>query len=107
MNYWIAIKMWVKRLLIEKLKLYDEVRKFHGQDTSLVTVKDQARGTLNLAITIGNTVSKLRVNLKKVPKTDGIHLHKEICDIIYTNLLQATLQISKLQFGKKRIEDLL
>ena len=72
-----------------------------------MTDKDQARGTLNLDVTTGNKLVELWVDPKKVPKIDVIHLHKEICDIIYTNLLQATLQISKLQSTKKRVEWLL
>ena len=44
------------------------------------------------------------MNLKKIPTTDMIHLHIETCDIIYTNLLQATMQVSKLQSSKKRVE---
>ena len=34
----------------EKLNLCDKVKKLPDHDTSLVTVRDQARGTLNLAI---------------------------------------------------------
>ena len=47
------------------------------------------------------------VDPNKVPKTDVIHLHREIGDIIYTDMLQATQQICKLQSGKKMVEDLL
>ena len=58
----------------EKLKLCDEVGKFPSLDTSLVTVRDQARGTLNLPIITGGKVAKLKVDPKKVPKTDVIRL---------------------------------
>ena len=75
----------------EKLKLYDGVRKFPGQDTSMVIVRDQARCTLNLDVTTGNKVAELRVDPKKVPRINVIHLHKVIGDIIYTDLLHATL----------------
>ena len=90
----------------EKLKLYDEVRKFSGQDVSVVNVRDKDKYTLNLAITTENKVVELRMNLKKIPTTDMIHLDRETCDIIYTDLLQAPLQVSKLQSSKKRVEDL-
>ena len=49
----------------------------------------------------------MRMNLKNIPTTDMIHLHREKCDIIYTDFLKATLQVSKLQSSKKRVEDLL
>ena len=35
-----------------------------------------------------------------------IHLHQGISDFLYTDLLQAALQISKLTVGKKRVEEL-
>ena len=34
----------------EKLKLCDRVKKFPSQNTSLATIRDQARGTLNLVV---------------------------------------------------------
>ena len=80
----------------EKLKLYDEVRKLSSQDVSLLTVRDQAKDTLNLVLTTGNKVAELRMNLKNISNTDMIHLHQETINIIYTNLLQATLHVSKL-----------
>ena len=89
------------------MKLYDEVRKLFGQDVSLVTIRNQAKGTLNLAVTVENKVAKLRMNMKKVRTIDIIHLHKETSDIIYIYLLQATLKVSNLQSGKKKVEDLL
>ena len=91
----------------ENMKLYDEVRKFSGHDVSLVTIRDQAKDTLNLAVTTGNKVAELRMNLKNIPTTDMIHLHRETGDIIYTDLLQATLQVLNLQSSKKRVEELL
>ena len=72
-----------------------------------MTIRDQARGTLNLDVTTGKKLVELWVDPKKVPKTDVIHLHKEIGHIIYTDLLQDTLQISNLQYGKTRVEELL
>ena len=70
-------------------------------------VRDQAIGMLNLAIISGNKVAKMKVDPKRVPKTDMIHLHRGIGDSIYTDLLQDTLHISKLIAGKKRVEELL
>ena len=81
----------------ETMKLYDEVRKLSSHDTSLVTVRDHAKNTLNLVVTTWNKVAEMRMNLKNIPATDMIHLHKETCDIIYNYLLKATLQVSKLQ----------
>ena len=38
------------------MKLYDEVRKFPIQYVSLVTVRDQAKYTINLAVTTGDII---------------------------------------------------
>ena len=91
----------------EKVKLCDKVEKLPDHNTSLVIAIYQARGTLNLVVISGNTEAKIKVDLKRVPKTDMIHLHRGIGDIIYTDLLEATVQISKLTAGKKRVEELL
>ena len=55
-------------------------------------------------MTIGNKVAEMRMNLKNTPSTGMIHLHRETCDIIYTDFLKETLQVSKLQSSKKRVE---
>ena len=72
-----------------------------------MTVRDHDKNTLNLTVTTGNKVVEMRMNLKNIPATDVIHLHRETGDIIYIDLLKATLQVSKLQSSKKRGEDLL
>ena len=58
-------------------------------------------------MTTGSKVAEMRMNLKNIPSIDMIHLHRETYDIIYTKLFKATLQVSKLQLSKKRVEDLL
>ena len=91
----------------EALELYNEVRKLSSQDVSLVIVRDQDKNTLNLVVTTWNKVVEMRMNLKNIPTTDMIHLQREIGDIIYTDLLKETWQVSKLQSSKKRVEYLL
>ena len=61
---------------------------------------DHATYTLILALTVGNKVSKVNMNLKKVPTTDIIHLNRETSDILNTRLLKSTLQISKMEASK-------
>ena len=43
---------------------------------ALNTVRDHAIDTLRLALSMGNKVSEVNVNLSKVPTTDIIHLNK-------------------------------
>ena len=56
---------------------------------------------------IGDKVADPKVDPKRVPKSDMIHLHQGISDYLYTDLLQATLHISKITAGKKIVEELL
>ena len=74
---------------------------------ALNNVRDHATETLSLALTVGNKVSEVNVNLKKVLTTDIIHLNRETSDILNTRLLKSTLQISKLEASKPKTLDLL
>ena len=59
-----------------------------------MTIRDQAKDTLRLAVITGDKIAELKVDMKNVPTSDMIYLHKGIGDILYTNFLQDTLQIS-------------
>ena len=87
--------------------MYDEVVQFPYPNVAFRSVRDHARDTLNLALTVGNKVSEVNVNLKKVPTTDIIHLNKETSDILNNRLLKATPQISKMEPSKTKTLDLL
>ena len=45
------------------LKLYSKVRKISDKEVSLVTVRDHAKNTLNLAVTTQNRVTEMRLNM--------------------------------------------
>ena len=81
----------------ESLKLYDDVRKISSKDVALVTVRDHTQNTSNLAIATKNKVAKMRMNLENILVPDMIHLHKQTREIIYSDLLKATLKVSRLQ----------
>ena len=84
------------------MKLYEEVRQLPKPDVTLKTVRDHAKDTLILAMTVGNKVSEVNVNLENIPTIYMIHFHREIGDILYTRLLKYTLQVSKLESNKNR-----
>ena len=96
-----------KKAFEERSKLCEEVDKFIGLKISLMTVRDPTKGTFNLAMIIGDKVAELKVDPKRVPKTDIINLHQGISDFLYIEVLKDTLQISKLTVGKKRVEEML
>ena len=87
--------------------MYNELIQFPYPNVVLKTMRDHAINTLSLALTVGNKVSEVNVNLEKVPTTDIIHLNKETNDILNTRLLKATLQMSKLEASKANTIDLL
>ena len=55
----------------------------------------------------GDKVAELKVDPKRVPKTDIINLHQGIIEYLYTDILQTAIQISKLMTGTKRVEEML
>ena len=67
------------------------MRQFPKPDVTLKTVRDHAKDTLSLAMTIGKKVSKVNVNFENIPTIDMIHFQRETCDILYTILLKSTL----------------
>ena len=71
--------------LDESLKLYANVRKISSKDVSLVTVKDHAKNTLNLALFTKNKVVEMRLNLENIPILDLIHLYKQTREVIYSD----------------------
>ena len=53
----------------ETMKLYEEVRQFPKPDITLKNIRDHAKDTLRLVITVGNKVFEVNVNLEKIPST--------------------------------------
>ena len=79
------------------LKLFPKVRDISDKKVSLIIVKDHVKNTLNLAVATYDRVLEMRLDLLKVPVPDKIHLHKHTGEVNYTDLLKATLKVSKLQ----------
>ena len=89
----------------ETLKLYPEVRKISNQDISLVSVRYYSQNNLNLALETKNRVFEMKMDLENIPIPHMIHMHKKMWDIFCTDLLKATLKLSKLQTCKRKIEN--
>ena len=71
---------------------------------SLISIKDHSENTLNLALENKNKVAEMKMDLENIPIPDMIHLHKKTCDVLFTDLLKATLKLSNLHTCKRRIE---
>ena len=49
-----------------------------------------------------NRVFEMKIDLENIPIPEMIHLHKKTWDILFTDLLKATLKLSKLQTIKRK-----
>ena len=96
-----------KKAFEESSKLSKEVDRLLGQNTSLVTVRDPTKGTLNLVVIMGDKVVELKADPKRIPTTDMINLHQGISEYLYIDVLQDALQISKLMTSNRRVEEML
>ena len=47
----------------------------------------------------------MKMNLENIHIPDMIHLHKQARDIIYTDILKATLKVSMMHSSKSKIEN--
>ena len=81
--------------LDESPKLDAYFRKNSRIEIYLVIVRDHAKNTLNLLVSTKNRIAEMRLNLKYIPIPDMIHLHKQTGEVIYSDLLKATLKVSK------------
>ena len=81
----------------ETKNLLPRVRKLINQKTSLISTRDAERNTLKFAMVSDKKVSKMEVKLDKISVPDKIQLHKQSRDVIYFDLLQAIVKITKLQ----------
>ena len=70
----------------------------------MVTVKDHVKNTLNLAVATQNRVVEMKLNLHKILVPEKIHLHRKTGEVIYTNLMKATLKVPKLHSTVSMIE---
>ena len=71
----------------------------------MVTIRDHTQNTLNVAVATKNKVAEMRMNLENIPVPNMIDLHKKNGEVIYSDLLKATLKVSRLQSTKSNVEN--
>ena len=69
----------------------------YSSKTSLVSARDAEKNTFKMAIVNDKKMSDMEIRLDKISTPDKIQLHKQTSDIIYSDLLQAMVRISKLK----------
>ena len=67
------------------------------ENISFLVEKDHEKNTLKLTVIIDGEFLEMEVKLDKINIRDKIQLHKKTGEVLYGDLLQLTLKISKLQ----------
>ena len=88
----------------ETRNLLPRVRSLNNPNTSLISTRDVERNTLKLAMVSDKKVSEMEMRLDKISVPDKIQLHKQMGDIIYSDLLHAMVKINKLQVLVDKLE---
>ena len=83
--------------LDETKNLLSRLRKLNNQKNSLVFTQDIERNTLKFVVVSDKKVSEMEVKLDKTSVPDKIQLHKQTRDVIYSDLLHATVNVTKPQ----------
>jgi hypothetical protein len=71
---------------------------------SLVIDKDIETNVLNIAVVDENKVLEMRIRMDQLNVLDQIDFHQKSNDIIYTDLLQLTLNISRIETKVSKLE---
>ena len=93
-----------KQSLEETRNLLPKVRNLYSSKTSLVAARDAEKNTFKMAIVNDKKMSEIEIRLDKISTPDKIQLHKQTSDILYSDLLQAMMRISKLQVLVDKLE---
>ena len=57
----------------------------------MITIRDHKKNTLNIALADENKASKVKIRLEKINAPDKTHFLKQDSEVIYANMLHATL----------------
>ena len=90
--------------LEETKNILPRVRKLINKKTSLISSQYAERNTLKFDLVSDKKVSEMEVKLDKISVPDKIQLHKQTRDVIYSDLLHATVKVTRLQSLVDKIE---
>lgn len=90
--------------LLQTQNLFPEVRNISQVKFSLISTRGHENNTINIAVADENKVSEVRIKLDKLNVRNKINFHKQANIIIYVDLLQSTLEISKLNTKLSKLE---
>ena len=90
--------------LEETKNLLPRIRSLGNPKASLISTQDVERSTLKLAMVTDKKVAEMKVRLDQISVPNKIQLHKQIGDIIYSDLLHAMMKINKLQVLVDKLE---
>ena len=80
------------------------MRSLNNPKASLFSTRDIERNNFKLAMVSDKKMSEMEVRLDNISVPDKIQLHKQTGDIIYSDLLHATMRVNKLQILVDKLE---
>ena len=81
------------------------MRKLSDKQILLISTRDLERNTIKFVMVGDEKNSELEVRLNKINFLDKIQLHRNSGYVLYSNLLKATLRITKVQSIIDKLEN--
>lgn len=81
----------------ENMEMMSQAREVVGRGVSLYTAKDDAINTLKIVVANEQNMSEVNIIMDKVNIPDKIHFHKQVFDVLYSDLLSSFINKSKLE----------
>ena len=84
--------------------MFPQVRKLVKEEVSFVATKDPKKNTLKIVVVTNGEVLEMEVKLDKINIVEKIPLHRQTCKVLYDDLFQSNLEISKLKLVLEKLE---
>ena len=81
----------------ENFKPMQEVRKSSCASSSLLTVRERDNNTLGIVVDGQVEGSQVRIKMDKIAILDQINFHKQVLEVLYSDLLKYYLSKTKLE----------
>ena len=89
----------------EEMKMMSQARQVARKGVSLYFAKDDASNTLKIVVTYEQKMSEVNFIMDRVNIPDKIDFHKQVFDVLCSNLLSSFLNKSKLEDKVSKLKD--
>ena len=95
-----------KNILVEEnFKLMQEVRKSSYVNYSLLIVREWDRNTLRIVVDDQVEGSQFRIQMDRIAILDKINFHKQVSEVLYSDLLKSYLNMTKFENKFAKLEE--